>query len=153
MNEIPSLSSYLPGLNHTVDCLFAHLGAMSFSGALVLCGAPRGKVKYRFPDDASTDYEVRGMPSAWNPATGTVDFSVGLLFPVNGTPGEAWEFVVSYEPGDDYRVWLTAKVEGKRVVIDGASEVYGDGLSETVIRIYDEAIRVRNGGFISLGED
>lgn len=91
------------------------------------------------------------MASAWNADTDSVDFTVGLLFPVNGKPGEDWEIVISYEPCDEYALWLTAIVDGRRVKLSARDGVYGDELKEAVIDIYDQAIHDRNGGFINLG--
>jgi hypothetical protein len=93
------------------------------------------------------------MASAWNADTDSVDFTVGLLFPVNDKPGEDWQIVVSYEPCDEYAVWLTALVEGRRVLVATRDGVYGSDLKEAVIEIYDQAINDRNGGFINLGEE
>jgi hypothetical protein len=106
----------------------------------------------RFPVDAPDDCEVRGTASTWNEKAGSVDFTVGLQFSVNGKPGEHWLFVVSYEPCDHYAVWLTVLAEGRRIVIASRPEAYCDELSATVVQLYDDAIEARNGGFIPLGD-
>lgn len=88
---------------------------------------------------------------------GTVHFDVGLCFQVNGKRGQGWRIIIAVEPCDTYtvRLWRKAKPsevrEGKLgVVMTEIEDVYCDTLKQVVEKVYDDAIREHNGGFINL---
>ena len=114
--------------------------------ATTLVGAPRNEITYRHPAHGHQE-ETRGSRSAFNSGTGSVDYTVGIEFPVNGKIGEDWRMAIAYEGDDTYHAWLW----GEAGVIEHSSDLYAENLVEAVVELYDGAIRERNQGFIPLG--
>jgi hypothetical protein len=74
-----------------------------------------------------------------------------LMFWVNGKKNETWRMIICYEPNDTYTVRLVKRgTRGRRMdVIEECRDVYCDQLQHFVERMYDDAIKGRNGGWIN----
>lgn len=118
------------------------------SSATTMVGAPMTAITYRHPPHGHNE-EVRGCQSGFDASTGTVHYTVGIEFPVNGKPGQNWRMCIAYEGTDTYAVWLW----GKDGVLDHETDIYNDSLYRAVNSLYDEAIKQHNGGFIPLDGD
>jgi hypothetical protein len=86
---------------------------------------------------------------------GLIDAECCLTFSVNGKRGQGWRFHIAYEPSDTYTVRLWRSYRSRSldcsrcgVVLDCVENIYCDGLRDSVVGMYDEAIRRHCNGFI-----
>jgi hypothetical protein len=144
-------------LPYQIQAIREQLGN-GLNGAMVYVGANQPTY--------SCKYESGGAESKVL-ENGLIDAPVSLAFRVNCKRGAGWRIFISLELSDTYtvRLWKPSKIslkkqcqlmaENKLVpvgeVLDSSSDIYCDMLQECVERMYDRAIKEKNGGFIPLG--
>lgn len=125
---------------YTIRTIIEQMGGTGINGGFCYIGALKG-ITFKHPD-RYTDCECRSsFTSEYDKENNTINFDVGIMFPVNGKRGQGWKMVISYEPDDTYSVFLWSAKVG---LIDHRSNVYCDELQHTVESMYDRAMAARS---------
>jgi hypothetical protein len=126
--------------------IITQMGGMGLRGAPVYCGTRQ--VSYQCKNG-------RGNSKVLD--CGLVEYDTGVSLKVNGKRGKQWTIIVSLECSDTYTIYLlqlaSPKKRGKGIIgeiLDTREDIYCDQLQEVVERVYDEAIKKHNGGFINI---
>lgn len=131
---------------YPIQAIVGQLGGMGLQGAIAYTGG------HNFAYACKS-----GRGDSKVTPEGCVDYDTGFSFHVNGKRGRKWIIIVSLEFSDTYTVYLwqsaTPKKRGQGIygeILDKREDVYCDMLQEVAERMYDNAIKKYNKGFISI---
>jgi hypothetical protein len=134
---------------YRIQEMFAQLGGLGLAGAPVYTGATQ--ITYKDKCD-----EV--LPNGSYVDAKGLHFHTGVMWRVNGKPGQIWKLAVTLEPSDTYTVRLLRVHPMTEIVETGAAatvlmefeDVYCDQVQKIAEYVYDQCIIKLNDGSIPL---